>query len=164
MTTVIIVLACLVLAWLMIFLAQGPPFVASDDDSARQILRLVAGLKPKYILDMGSGDGKLVILLASHGYKVDGIELNPLLVLRSRRAIRRAGLTRLASVKWGNFWRHDVAGYDLVVLYAVKHIMPKLEQKLSTELPPGARIVSNYFEFPHLKPVKSLSRARLYKV
>src|SRR5438105_1621491 len=78
---------------------QGPPYVPSDDTSAAQMLKLIKSYRPKRILDMGSGDGKLVILLARQGYQVDGVELNPLLVWRSRRAIKKADLQDVASVK-----------------------------------------------------------------
>ena len=148
----------------MVFLIQGPPFVASNDESAEQMLALIKRRRPRRILDMGSGDGKLVILLAQQGYQVEGIELNPLLVWRSRRAIKRAGLNDKAAVKWGNFWTCDVSGHDTVTLYAVRHVMPRLEKKLRAELRPGASIVSNYFVFPNLKPAASRGRARLYTI
>jgi hypothetical protein len=161
---VILVAAVIIFIIVMVFLIQGPPYVPSDDDSAAQMLKLVKAYKPKRILDMGSGDGKLVVLLARQGCRVDGVELKPWLVWRSRRAIRRAGVGELASVRWGNFWRYDVSGYDLVVLYAIAHAMPRLERKLRAELPVDAVVVSNYFVFPNLKPVKSTARARVYKI
>jgi protein-L-isoaspartate O-methyltransferase len=148
----------------MIFLIQGAPYVASDDDSIDQMIKLIKKYSPDHILDMGSGNGKVVIALAKQGYLVDGVELNPLLVLRSRRAIRKAGLSGKAKVKWGNFWSFNTQGYDLITLYAIKHIMPKLETKLKNELKPGSTVVSNYFIFPNLKPTKMLSRARVYEV
>jgi protein-L-isoaspartate O-methyltransferase len=161
---VILVAAVIVFVMVMVFLVQGPPYVPSDDDSAAQMLRLVKTYKPRRILDMGSGDGKLVVLLARQGYRVDGVELKPWLVWRSRRAIKRAGLGDLASVRWGNFWSFDASGYDLVILYAIAHAMPRLERKLTRELRPGAVVISNYFVFPNLKPVKRAGRAKVYKI
>lgn len=148
----------------VIFLIQGPPYVPSDNESAEQILQVVSRYKPKHILDMGSGDGKLVILLAKNGYKVDGIELNPRLVLKSRKSINKFGLSKKATIFWGDFWKKDVSDYDLIVLYAIKHIMPRLEKKLKSELHSGAKIVSNYFVFPSLKPKKRLSRTIIYEI
>lgn len=164
MLYIFLAFAAVIFIMSMVFLVQGPPYVPSDNDSARQMLKMVNGYRPKRVLDMGSGDGKLVILLAKQGYQVDGVELNPWLVWRSRRAIKRAGLDGKASVRWGNFWSFDVSGYDLVTLYVIKHIMPRLEKKLSAELAPGSLVVSNYFVFPNLKPVKSTSRARAYQI
>lgn len=148
----------------ILFLIQGPPYVPSDDESTEQIIRHIKKQKPHRVLDMGSGDGKIVITLAKAGYTVDGIELNPLLVLRSRKAIRNAGLEKKAHIYWGNFWSYDTTKYDLIVLYAIKHIMPHLEQKLKKELKPGSIIVSNYFLFPTLTPIEKSSRATVYKI
>jgi len=128
------------------------------------MIKMIQGYKPRHILDMGSGNGKMVILLAAQGYKVDGIELNPLLAWRSRRAVKRAGLQDRATIIWGNFWTRDTSEYDMIALYVIKHIMPKLEKKLKAELRPGSIIVSNYFIFPNLKPVKTTGRTRAYKI
>jgi ribosomal protein L11 methylase PrmA len=157
----------LVLIFFVVYLTfaiQGAPYVPSDDKSATQMLRLIKEIKPKYILDMGSGDGKMVILLAKAGYRIDGVELNPWLVYKSRRAIEQAGLSNMAFIKWGNLWKFNTANYDTVLLYAISHIMPKLEKKLTAELSPGSYIVSNYFVFPNLKPFKQIGRARVYKI
>jgi ribosomal protein L11 methylase PrmA len=148
----------------MAYLIQGPPYVPSNDENARKIVAMVKGCKPRRVLDMGSGDGKLVIMLAKQGYTVDGVELNPYLVWRSQRAIKKAGLADTASVKWGNFWKFDVSGYDVIALYAIKHIMPRLEKKLMTELRSGSHIVSNSFVFPNLKPSKRAGPVRSYKI
>jgi len=148
----------------LIFLIQGPPYVPSNDNFTKTVVEEVKKLKPKKILDMGSGDGKLVIALAQAGFKAEGVELNPWLVLRSKRAIRKLGLEHKATIRWGNFWRYDTSSYDIVVLYVIKHIMPRLEEKLTTELHKGSYIISNYFVFPNLKPVKSDGRMRVYKV
>ncbi len=155
------------LAVLILFLAyliQGAPYVASKDQDAEKILEIARKYKPKRVLDMGSGNGKLVILLARHGYQADGIELNPMLVWQSRRTIKKLGLHDKARIRWGNFWRYDTSGYDVVILYAIQHIMPKLERKLRGELPVDAYIVSNYFTFPQIKPIKQTGRLRVYKM
>lgn len=145
------------------FMIQGPPYTASDDDSIEKMLTIIKPYKPRRILDMGSGNGKLMIRLAEAGYRVDGIELNPVLVVWSQLAIKRRGLSDKAHVRWGNFWSCNVSHYDLVAIYVIQRNMPKLEQKLRTELKPGANVVSNYATFPHLKPTKQSGRARIYE-
>lgn len=163
MFVVVIILGLSILIAGLAFGIQGPPFVATADNDAQQMLKTIKEHRSKHIVDLGSGNGKLVIFLANHGYQVDGVELNPLLVWQSRRAIKKAGLQDKAHVKWGSFWSHNVSQYDTVVLYAIKHIMPKLEKKLTTELKPGSLIISNFFTFPNLKPSKTLDRIRIYK-
>lgn len=146
------------------YLIQGPPFVPSSDESANQMLALMKKYKIKRVLDMGSGNGKLVILLTKEGYQATGVELNPWLVFKSRRALRKAGLKDKASIRWGNFWSFKIDNYDAVTLYLVPHILPRLEKKLKKELKPGSYIVSNYFTMPSIKPLQKTTKASIYKV
>jgi 16S rRNA A1518/A1519 N6-dimethyltransferase RsmA/KsgA/DIM1 with predicted DNA glycosylase/AP lyase activity len=164
MLFIILIVFIVILAVVMALAIQGPPYVPSDDKTAEQVVKLAKSYHPKRILDMGSGDGKLVLILASQGYEVRGVELNPLLVWRSARAIKKAGLQDKATIVWGSFWKQNTADYDLVVIYLIKHIMPRLERKLKSELSSGSHIISNFFVFPNLKPTKRLDRILVYKV
>ncbi|HSW80400.1 MAG TPA: class I SAM-dependent methyltransferase [Candidatus Saccharimonadales bacterium] len=148
--------------WLW-FLIQGAPHVQTKTDDAEIILTAAIKHKPKRILDMGSGNGRIVLLLAKNGFCVDGIEINPIHVWIARRNIKDAGLTGKASIKWGSFWNYDVSNYDMVTMYAIQHIMPKLETKLTKELKPGSIVVSNFFTFPNKKPHKTHNRINVYK-
>jgi cyclopropane fatty-acyl-phospholipid synthase-like methyltransferase len=161
---VIVALGLIVLAICLIFLYQGPPFVPSSDAKLQLMIRAVSQNKTTKVLDMGCGNGKLVIALTQLGYTVDGVELNPWLVLRARRNIKKLRLSNQAHIYWGSFWSFDVSSYDTVVLYVIAHIMPRLESKLTKELRPGARIISNYFTFPGLKPINSSGSVHTYEI
>src|SRR5579872_2036826 len=128
-----VVLFLVYLTLQLLYLWQGPPFVESDDKSIEHIITFVNLYKPKRIIDIGSGNGKLVIALARKGYYVDGIEINPILSKKSQISIKRAGLKN-ARIFWGNFWSFDVSDYDMVVLYLINHVMPKMQKKLEKEL------------------------------
>ena len=162
-TLAIIAFSAIFLAGVL-FLVQGPQYVPTNDDDAAAMVAMVMERPPARVLDMGSGDGKLVLLLARQGCRVDGVELNPLLVLRSRRTIRKAGLSHLATIYWSSFWKFNVAPYDAVTLFVVKHIMPRLEEKLAAELKPGATVISNYFTFPNLKPQEKRGTLYAYRL
>lgn len=145
------------------FLFQGPQFVPSNDKSTQEIVAAVKKYGAKKILDMGSGDGKLVIALAKEGFIVDGVELNPLLVKQSRNAIKKAGLQDKATIYQGSFWNYDTSKYDMIVVYIVQHVMGRLERKLTDELRPGSFVVSNFFTFPTKQHIEEKSLARVYK-
>ncbi|HUB93546.1 MAG TPA: class I SAM-dependent methyltransferase [Verrucomicrobiae bacterium] len=146
------------------FLSQGAPFVPTSDSDAEQMVRIVKRLRPRKIIDLGAGDGKLVELFATHGYSIDGIEINPRLVRRGQRRLARHGLTGRATIRRGNLWKIDIGVYDMVVLYAVSNIMGRLEGKLRSELRPGSFVISNYFAFPNLVPIESRGRIRVYRI
>ena len=112
--------------------------------------------------DLGSGDGRLVIALAKRGLEAHGYEINPFLVLISRRKIRKLGLKNKAFVHFKSFWQTDLSAYDIITIFGIGFAMEKLEKKLQKELRSGARVVSNAFIFPNWKPRKKKDTAFLY--
>ena len=147
-----------------IYLLQGPPYVPSNDEVTKQIVLKIQKMKPSTILELGSGDGKVVIALAQQGFNVVGVELNPLLVLRSKRMIKSLGLENKAEIKWANLWTFNTSNYKIIVIYLINHIMPRLEKKLLKEHNNDTTVLSNYCEFPNLKPVLRENRLKIYKV
>ena len=114
--------------------------------------------------DLGSGDGRVVIELARKGAEAHGYEVNPVLVMLSRRNIRRAGMSGRAFVHWKSFWNVDLGRFDVITVFQVDFVMARLEDKLKKELAPSARIVSHYWRFPTLQVVREHGRVYLYKV
>ncbi len=141
---------------------RGAPFVPTRPSVVKRIIKL-AGVKPgERAVDLGSGDGRLVIALARSGADAYGYEINLWLVLWSRWQIRRAGLGSRAKIIWGSFWRGSLKPYSLVVVYGIPRIMPSLEKKLQRELSPGARVVSSAFIFPTWVPKETDGGLYLY--
>lgn len=101
------------------------------------------------VYDLGSGDGRLVIMAAKKDAQAVGLEINPFLVLISWVKILLSGTRKNACVKWRNFWWEDVADADVVLLFLITHQMAKMEKKLKKELKPGARVISGSFKFPN---------------
>lgn len=129
-------------------LLNGALYIPTDDDTVRRMLS-VAELKPgDRLVDLGSGDGRLVIAAAKQGIEAKGYEINPILVWLSNRTIRKEGLQDLASVEWKDFWSADMSRYNIVMVFGIAHIMKRLERLLKKELQPGSRIVCNLFSFP----------------
>lgn len=114
--------------------------------------------------DLGSGDGRVLIALAGRGAEAHGYEVNPVLVLLSRRNIRRADLERKAFVHWRSFWRADLSRFTLVTVFQVDFVMGRLETKLKRELADGARIVSHHWRFLDWPPEKVRGDMYLYRV
>ncbi|MFZ1721927.1 MAG: methyltransferase domain-containing protein, partial [Microgenomates group bacterium] len=128
-------------------MVHGAVFVRSDQDFIDAVLQEVARSKPKKIIDLGSGDGTIVLALAERGHTVDGIEINPILAWKSQAEVRKRRLS--AKIYRNSFWNVNLESYDMVIVYGTTYLMPKLEEKLLAELLPGAVVVSNFFEFPN---------------
>ena len=135
------------------------------DPSSRveaEIMARLAEVRPgEKAADLGSGDGRVVCALAREGAEAHGYEINPVLVLISRRNIRREGLAGRAFIHWGNFWARKMSGYSLITVFQVGFVMARLEAKLCRELAPGSRIVSHYWRFPGLRPEET--RGNIYR-
>jgi len=151
--TLALILAVFILVFLFFFpLGRGAVYVPSAPRKAVRIAKMAGAAPGRRVADLGSGDGRILIALARRGAEAHGYEVNPVLVLVSRAAIRRAGLESRAFVHWKSFWRADLSGFDAITLFQGSFIMRRLERKIRRELRPGARVISDFWAFPTLAP------------
>ena len=144
------------------FLFWGGVYVPTLTDRVEKIIRYL-DIKPgDKIVDLGSGDGRLLIAAARAGAKAFGYEICPRLAGIARKKIREAGLENKAFVFRKNLWRQDLGEFDSVVVYGMRHMMKGLEEKFEKELKPGAKVVSNYFALPNWKPESSEDNIYFY--
>jgi len=132
----------------------GAPFVPTKNAPADAMIRLAGIKKGDTIYDLGSGNGKLLLLAARKGAKAIGYEINPILVLLSN--------LRGARTKWKNFWGADIHDADVIFIYLLPWKMKRLADKLKRELKPGATVVSNSFIFPGWKIVRQDAANHVY--
>lgn len=138
------------------------PFVTTSTDHMKAILEFADIKQGMKIVDLGSGDGRMVLEFAKQGGLVTGYEIKPELVEKSKRRIEEAGLKEHAYVYLKNFWESDLSEFDLVYIYGMNSILGRLEKKLDAELRPGRKVISNIFRFPHWKIKKSKNSVHLY--
>lgn len=162
---VVILIPALVLmvgaVMLLIPMLVGAPFLRSDTATRKVMLACANITEGELVIDLGSGDGILVVESAKRGARAIGYEINPLLVARSKQLIKKSGLLD-ASIRQKSLWDADVSQADVILLFGISHIMPRLEKKLRAELKSGARVVSQTFFFPHWEPTRTEGRVRLY--
>jgi len=162
-----IIILCLWFILLLVFLSLsmvlliGAPYVPTISNSRGQALKLL-GLKPgQTLIDLGSGDGAMLIVAAQAGLNAIGYELNPFLVLVSRWRVRR--YKNRVKVVWGSFWRADLSAADGIFVFLLDRFMAKLDRKLA-QASKGRKLklVSHAFKVPGKKPTKELGAMRLY--
>jgi SAM-dependent methyltransferase len=132
----------------------GAPFVLTNNASADAMIRLAEIHKGDSIYDLGSGNGKLLLLASQKGARAIGYEINPILVLLSK--------IRGTSTYWKNFWHADIHDADVIFIYLIPWKMERLAEKLKRELKPGTTIVSNSFVFPNWKILRQDTQNRVY--
>ncbi len=142
----------------------GAPFVPTSKKKIKIVLEFADIKKGQRVAELGSGDGRLVVALAKMGAIIDGFEINPILVLASRFDILRLGLRKKASIYLQSFWDKNLSSFDLVVIYGVPSIMPKLTTKISKELKSNSKVISVDFKIPSLKLIKQEDSVYLYQI
>ena len=148
-----IILAAFFLVFYIFFpLGRGAIYVPSTGEKTLLIAELSEAVHGERAADLGSGDGRLVIALARRGAEAHGFEVNPILVLLSRRNIRRAGLQGKAFIHCKSFWRARLSPFQVVTLFQGSFVMRRLEAKVRREMEPGTRVISDYWGFPKMVP------------
>lgn len=118
-----------------------------------QMLELAKVTADDVVYDLGSGDGRIVILAAQkYGARGVGIELDPRLVEISRQVAREAQVDGKVGFIEGDLFTADISAATVVTLFLSSSINRELEPKLRSELRPGARIVSHQFPIGDWKP------------
>jgi len=138
----------------------GAPYVPSFSKDLEKIFSEVNIPKSGLVVDLGSGDGRFLVLAAHKGYSVVGYEINPVLWLISKARLRRYPKAR---VKLKSLWRADVSEADLVFTFLATKFMPKLEKKLNPEMKTGSYLASYIFELPSLAITKKNTNTHFYK-
>jgi len=160
----ILLAAVFVFVAFSVIVGRGAVYVPADQEVVRKMVKLANPKPGDKFVDLGSGDGRIVIAFARAGAESHGYEVNPLLVWISRRNIRAAGLTGKAFIHGRSFWKQDLSGFNIVAVYGVTYIMRKLKKKLKKESQSGSRLVSYLFEFPGQQPLKKEKGVYLYKI
>ncbi|MSU45329.1 MAG: hypothetical protein EXS47_01740 [Candidatus Zambryskibacteria bacterium] len=145
----------------LVHLRRGALFVPSRREAVEKMVNLLDIKHGERAVDLGSGDGRIVIALARAGAEAHGYEHNLLLVWWSRLAIKRAGLGGRAFIHRTNFWKEDFSKFTVFTVFGINYIMKKLEEKLFREVSRGrTRVASYVFKFP--KIAHSLSSKGVY--
>ena len=131
------------------------PFVATPTPVVRQML-ILADLKPGEILyDLGSGDGRAVIMAAKDfGAKSVGVELRDDLAKRALSSIQKLDLNEKTQIIQKDIFTVNLSSANVVFLYLTTSANEKIKPKLEAELKPGTRVVSHDYEILGWKPQK----------
>jgi hypothetical protein len=127
---------------------RGAPFVPTDRRNVARMIEAARVAPGMHVVDLGSGDGRILIHAAKVGATSEGWEVNPWLWALSKWNARRAGVGDRVTVHLGSYWMDDVGHADAVFLFLIDTWMRKMAGKLGSELRPGTRVISYAFRFP----------------
>lgn len=161
------------IGFLLLFLVYGKtfqtqvPLYLSSTETTKVLASLLPRKKSFSFMDLGCGCGGLLSRLNKthqHG-TFYGIEAAPIPYLIGKiRTLLRKGKY---NVQWGDFWKQNLAPFDVVYAYLSPVPMSSLWEKARREMKPGSLFISNTFSVPGITPEKIIelndfSRSKLY--
>ncbi|MCC6472516.1 MAG: class I SAM-dependent methyltransferase [Burkholderiales bacterium] len=121
------------------------PWVPMPEGQVEKILTLAGVTPADVVMDLGSGDGRVVIAAAKRGARAIGVEYNPRLVAYSRREAGIASVAERVSIEQGDLFDADLSRASVITLFLLESVNIRLQPKLLA-LRPGTRIVANTFQ------------------
>jgi protein-L-isoaspartate O-methyltransferase len=132
------------------------PFVPTPMKVAERMLELAKVTPNDVVYDLGSGDGRIVILAAQkYGAHAVGVEFDPKLYQESSARIDELGLASKARILYGDMFKADVHQATVVTLYLLPNANDDIRPMLEKQLRPGTRLVSHDFHMAGWKAEKT---------
>ena len=138
-------------------------WVPTPEEVVDRMLTMAQVGPSDFVVDLGSGDGKIVIAAAKRGAKSLGIEYNPDMVKLAQDNARKAGVSDRASFRRADIFETDFSQATVITLYLLPTLNMKLRPQL-LQMKPGTRIVSHSFTMEDWEPdeVSSIEGRRVY--
>jgi SAM-dependent methyltransferase len=128
------------------------PYITTPDNVVMTILNIAGVTSKDFLLDLGSGDGRIPITAAARfGAKGLGVEIDPTLVQLSKDNATLAKVDKLVDFKEQDLFATDLTQASVITMYLLPDVNLKLKPALQ-KLKPGTRIVSHDWDMGDWKP------------
>lgn len=149
-------------AWIVACLAASPalaqdwgdtPYVQTPQNVVDTMLEIAKVGPGDYVIDLGSGDGRMVITAAKqHGARGFGVDLDRKLVALANRNAAKAGVADRAVFYERDLHETDVTAASVLTLYLLPEVNLMIRTRLLATLKPGTRIVSHDYGMGEWRP------------
>lgn len=157
-----VIFAVIILVLLFGFVVfVGPPYLPTmrkQADAALDMLDLQPG---QTLLELGSGDGRVMLAAAARGWKVIGIELNPVLVVFSYLLTWK--YRKQVRLVWGSYWGAPWPRADAVFTFMLPKYMTTLDERMEKWRPTAIKLASFAFAIPNKEPIETRDGVYLYE-
>lgn len=138
--------------------AQRPhldvPYVPTPPEVVDRMLEMAQVHSEDTLVDLGSGDGRIVIAAASdYGVRgALGIDLDPERVAEARANARAAGVETQVSFEEGDLFTKDFSDATVLTMYLLQRVNERLKPVILDTMEPGSRVVSHDFDMGRWQP------------
>lgn len=131
-------------------------WVPTPEELIVQMLDMAKVTSKDFVMDLGSGDGRIVIAAAKRGARATGIEYNPDMVELSKANALKEGVSDKASFMKADIFETDFSTATVITMYLLPDLNMRLRPKL-LDMKPGTRIVSHAFTMDDWEPDQTAS-------
>jgi len=129
------------------------PYIRTPQAVVDKMLDLAEVGPDDVLIDLGSGDGRIVITAAlERGARGFGVELDPRLVDASNEAARQAGVAARARFYVRDLFETDIREASVLTMYLLPEVNLQLRPRLLNQLRPGTRVVSHDWDMGEWQP------------
>ena len=126
---------------------QDVPYVPTPPGVVDAMLQIARVGPADYVIDLGSGDGRIVIAAAKkYGARGLGVDIDGVLVSNSRREAERQGVAGRTEFHERNLFITDISNATVLTMYLFPQVIMQLRPRFLKELKPGSRVVSHEFD------------------
>jgi hypothetical protein len=162
---VVLFLSLLVIWFILLFgfvVFFGAPYLPTLSKQKKAALELLDMEPGQTLLELGSGDGTMLLEAAKKGLHVIGYELNPLLVVISY--LRTFKYRKHVDINWSNYWWHTWPRTDAIFVFLLDKYMKKLDKKIIQNYPgKTVKLVSVAFKIPDREIAQEKDGVYLYE-
>ena len=126
-------------------------WLPTQQDLVETMLDVANVTSSDYVIDLGSGDGRMVIAAAKRGATALGIEYNPALVKLARRIADEEGVNERVTFEKADIFESNFSKATVITLFLLPELNLRLRAKI-LDMKPGTRIVSNTFDMEEWAP------------
>lgn len=130
------------------------PYVPTPQPVVERMLDMVDVQPSDYVIDLGSGDGRIVIAAAKRGASGHGIDLDPDRISEARENAQKQGVDNQIMFMEQNIFNTDFSKASIITMYLLPSVNKKLRPELLSKLEPGTKIVSHSFDMGEWKADK----------
>ncbi len=123
------------------------PYVVTDYEVVDAMLALAEVRPDNVVLDLGSGDGRILIAAArSHGARGLGVDIDPARIRESNANAQAAGVASRVAFRRQDLFQTPLSEADVLTLYLAPDVNLRLRPRILAEMRPGTRVVSHDFD------------------
>jgi len=131
--------------------ALDVPFVPTPTEVVERMLQMVDVGPGDFVIDLGSGDGRIAIAAAKKGARALGVDIDPQRVREAQENARKSGVGDKVAFRREDLFDTRIGDATVLTMYLLPDVNMRLRPRILDELKPGTRVVSHAFDLADWK-------------